>query len=187
MEINCENIRSKSIDFVNDLSEGLRSVDFTPLAVIGLNSQSFNNIDLIDFPFINYTEDSIIYMIYLPDRKKLSLLLRDYNSYISNVDHNLKLSKNNTEQNPSLVLYVGSSTTDVKKRLKYHLGLLGSNVYSLHLAKWHNKLDYDLQISLFTVKSNGDKYKYMKRFLVEAIEQQMWDEFNPLFGKRSGL
>lgn len=55
----------------------------------------------------------------------------------------------------------------------------------MHLCKWDNSLDYELKVSTFEVVSeNSEK---VERFIVEILEQQFWDNLEPIFGKRSGL
>ena len=93
------------------------------------------------------------------------------------------MSKDN--KTGSQVLYVGSSTTDFKSRIKNHLGVRGNRVYSLHLSKWDKNLNYNINIKSYEIVfQNAEK---IDTYIVELIEQQIWDELKPNFGKRSGL
>ncbi len=109
------------------------------------------------FPVI-YT----IELINAKDRKKIvdifktfSLQNRDRTKSVDRINH----SKENTVGNPSLFLYVGSSTTDFVGRLKNHFGVKNSiRTYSLHLSKWDQNLDYQIKICTYQViDKNKDK------------------------------
>jgi len=78
--------------------------------------------------------------------------------------------------NLSEVLYVGSSTTGVSKRLKQHLGYGPAKTYSLHLCHW---LKGDVRISIF-------EYQEVKRDVLQLIEDAISAEQNPMFGKQGG-
>lgn len=62
---------------------------------------------------------------------------------------------------------------------------MGNRVYSLHLCKWDEGIDYNIIFYTYEVISKFEKVS--KRILTEVIEQQIWDEFKPVFGKKSGL
>ena len=55
--------------------------------------------------------------------------------------------------------------------------------YSLYLSKWDCNLKYTIKIKIYRLKFQSE----MERLVVELIEQQIWDELKPAFGKRSGL
>ena len=76
---------------------------------------------------------------------------------------------------PSKVLYVGSSTTGVKKRIEQHMGLGNKNTYALHLSYWFNGK------CKITVK----KYEVTNEVL-QIIEDDLSDSLKPAFGKRGG-
>lgn len=135
----------------------------------------------------------IIYTIELIEKKDKKKLVAEFKTFcISNKlktknDNRINHSKDNTENNPSLVLYVGSSTTDFVGRLKNHLGVKDSiRTYSLHLSKWDQNLDYQVKVSTYQV-IDKNKEKKVNNLTVEILEQQIWDQCKPLFGKRSGL
>lgn len=83
-------------------------------------------------------------------------------------------------------LYVGSSTTNFHTRIKNHFGVMGIRVYSLHLSKWDKNMDYQIELETYQVKTKT-KEEILERFVVEILEQQIWDELKPVFGKKSGL
>lgn len=76
---------------------------------------------------------------------------------------------------PSKVLYVGSSTTGVYKRIKQHIGDGPKGTYALHLSHWFEG-KYDITIKLY------DK----TREVIQIIEDDLSDKLKPAFGKRGG-
>lgn len=78
---------------------------------------------------------------------------------------------------PSTTIYVGSSTTGVKKRLEQHFGFGNKNTYSLHL-KWWVKGNFEITI-----------YEYNKNIPIEIlqiIEDNLAYQLKPAFGKKGG-
>ena len=77
--------------------------------------------------------------------------------------------------NPSMVMYVGSSTTGVKKRLEQHLGLGAKGTYALHLSHWF-KGKYQITIKEYDVP----------REVLQIIEDDLSHKLHPAFGKSGG-
>lgn len=98
----------------------------------------------------------------------------------------INLSRFNREHQNSTTLYVGSSTTDFVTRIKNHFGIMGKRMYSLHLAKWDEDYDYEIILETYQLKTNIEG-EILERFVVEIVEQQIWEELKPMFGKKSGL
>ena len=78
--------------------------------------------------------------------------------------------------NLSEVLYVGSSTTGVKKRLEQHLGYGHPQTYALHLCHW---LDEEVRIQVF-------EYQSLSRDILQLIEDAISADKIPMFGKKGG-
>ena len=76
---------------------------------------------------------------------------------------------------PSSVLYVGSSTTGVKKRIKQHLGEGYKGTYALHLKKWFNG---NCKV---TVKIYDEPIE-----VLQIIEDNLSYQLKPAFGKQGG-
>ena len=76
---------------------------------------------------------------------------------------------------PSKIMYVGSSTTGVKSRIKQHIGDGSKGTYALHLKHWFDG-DYKITIMKF------DK----TRDVLQIIEDDISDRLNPAFGKKGG-
>ncbi|OZA80416.1 MAG: hypothetical protein B7X64_06105 [Halothiobacillus sp. 39-53-45] len=76
---------------------------------------------------------------------------------------------------PSKVMYVGSSTTGVKKRIEQHIGQGHKSTYALHLDKWFTGR-YKITIRQYDV---SDK-------VLQIIEDDLSDKLKPAFGKQGG-
>ncbi len=76
---------------------------------------------------------------------------------------------------PSRVLYVGSSTTDVKKRIKEHMGKGNNNTYALHLSHWFRG-NYKVTVKQYDVTNE----------VLQIIEDDLSDLLKPAFGKQGG-
>lgn len=171
----------ETVEILKFQEQIFRSSDFRNMIVYNEKNTFKKSI----FPVI-YT----IELINAKDRKKIvdifktfSLQNKDKTKSVDRINH----SKDNTVGNPSLFLYVGSSTTDFVGRLKNHFGVKNSiRTYSLHLSKWDQNIDYQIKVCTYQVIGK-DKEIDVKNLMVEILEQQIWDHCKPLFGKRSGL
>ena len=76
---------------------------------------------------------------------------------------------------PSPVLYVGSSTTGIKKRIKQHLGDGPANTYALHLSHWFRG-KYKITVKIFEEPIR----------VLQIIEDSISHELSPAFGKSGG-
>lgn len=150
------------------------------------------------------TEDKSkeIYVSYNVVVKKNKRYKKEDNNHISySQDNSDKYSTSKT------VLYVGKSCTDIKRRLTQHLTEQYKGIFSLHLAGWdlknlfNDKLFIDIYIfhkddDTEHTKDNGDDSKHSKDNdndkkqseeiinLTQDIEDAMWEEFKPMFGKK---
>src|SRR5690606_13921866 len=124
-----------------------------PFCEISFHSSEFRDKTILKKHLhkIPKSDNPLIYVLHVQSSKSTETLIESFEGYHS--ENKLKtknrdrvnLSKYN--KTSSNVLYVGSSTTDFKTRIKNHLGTEGTRVYSLHLCKWDNCLDYNLNIS----------------------------------------
>lgn len=78
---------------------------------------------------------------------------------------------------PSKVMYVGSSTTGVKKRIEQHQGNGHAGTYSLQLKFWFES-KYRITIKEYEVT--------MTREVLQIIEDDLSDRLKPAFGKQGG-
>ncbi|UAB71685.1 GIY-YIG nuclease family protein [Vibrio sp. SCSIO 43132] len=97
-------------------------------------------------------------------------------TYQSFVDFKQKKLKACSRVNaPSSVLYVGSSTTGLKKRLKQHLISCPDKTYSLHMYAWFEGA-YEVRILQYDAPSE----------IIQLIEDGISFELSPAFGKQGG-
>lgn len=76
---------------------------------------------------------------------------------------------------PSNVMYVGSSTTGVKKRIEQHMGQGNKGTYALHLSHWF-KGKYKVTVRQYDVSDE----------VLQIIEDDLSDRLKPAFGKQGG-
>lgn len=76
---------------------------------------------------------------------------------------------------PSKVMYVGSSTTGVRKRIEQHLGERDKDTYSLHLKHWFRG-KYKITIKVFE----------QPKEVLQIIEDALSHDLAPAFGKQGG-
>ena len=76
---------------------------------------------------------------------------------------------------PSKTMYVGSSTTGVKKRVSQHLGKGPKSTYSLHLSEWFSG-QYKITIKEYDVELA----------VLQIIEDALSHSLKPAFGKQGG-
>ena len=77
--------------------------------------------------------------------------------------------------NSSKIMYVGSSTTSVKKRIEQHLGNGARDTYALHLSHW-----FKGEIKI-TIKIYDEPIA-----VLQIIEDALSHELKPAFGKQGG-
>ncbi len=76
---------------------------------------------------------------------------------------------------PSKIMYVGSSTTGVGKRLKQHIGEGHKGTYALHLSHWFDG-KYVITVKQYNIA----------REVLQIIEDNISDKLSPAFGKQGG-
>lgn len=191
MKIDTEDILKQSKLFALNVAQQISKITIKPFFETSFHSSEFRNKATLKEHLHKIPQNKypLIYIFEIQQVKNVNILIANFDDFYlenqlkPNNSEKVKLSKNNKRF--SHVLYVGSSTTDFKTRIKNHLGTSGSGVYSLHLSKWDKGLEYDLKISAYEVISESEAI--VERFIVEILEQQIWDKMQPIFGKRSGL
>ena len=191
MKIDSEHIVKQSEEFALNIAKQISKITVRPLCEISFHSSEYR----VRKTLSNYlhkipkSDNPLIYIIQIKSPKILSTLIDYFEDFQSanklKVKNKDRVNLSRYNKTSSDILYVGSSTTDFKTRIKNHLGTEGNRVYSLHLCKWDNCLEYDLNIFAYEVISESNEI--IERFIVEILEQQFWDKLSPIFGKRSGL
>jgi hypothetical protein len=74
---------------------------------------------------------------------------------------------------PSMVMYVGSSTSGVKKRIEQHVGQGHEKTFALHLSHWYSG-SYKIIVKQYDVPND----------VLQIIEDDMSDRLKPAFGKK---
>lgn len=74
---------------------------------------------------------------------------------------------------PSSVMYVGSSTTGIKKRIEQHMGQGNKGTYALHLSHWFTG-SYKILVKQYDVSDE----------ILQIIEDDISDRLKPAFGKQ---
>ncbi|KUJ56104.1 hypothetical protein [Chryseobacterium aquaticum] len=191
MKIDTKDIVKQSENFTLNIADQISKIRVQPFCEISFHSLEFRDRTTLKkyIDKIPKSNNPLIYVLQVQSSKKIKRLIEYFENYHST---NKLKTKNKDRVNLSRynktlsdILYVGSSTTDFKTRIKNHLGTEGTRVYSLHLCKWDNCLEYDLNIFAYECISDSDET--IERFIVEILEQQFWDKLSPIFGKRSGL
>lgn len=77
---------------------------------------------------------------------------------------------------PSPTIYVGSSTTGMKKRITQHYGDGPAGTYALHLKYWAGSRDFRITIFEYAVAKP----------VLQIIEDAMSYDLQPAFGKMGG-
>lgn len=76
---------------------------------------------------------------------------------------------------PSRVMYVGSSTTGVKKRIEQHMGQGHKGTYALHLSHWFCGT-YKVTVRQYDVSAE----------VLQILEDDLAERIKPAFGKQGG-
>jgi len=79
-------------------------------------------------------------------------------------------------KSPSTVLYIGSSTTGIKKRIKEHLGDGHKSTYGLNLKHWFSPRAATISILEYDVSPE----------VLQIIEDAISHDLVPAFGKSGG-
>lgn len=191
MIIDSEHIVKQSEEFALNIAKQISKITVRPFCEISFHSSEYRDRETLSnyLHKIPKSDNPLIYIIQIKSPKILSTLIEYFEDYQSanklKVKNKDRVNLSRYNKTSSDILYVGSSTTDFKTRIKNHLGTEGTRVYSLHLCKWDNCLEYDLNIFAYEVISESNEI--IERFIVEILEQQFWDKLSPIFGKRSGL
>lgn len=77
------------------------------------------------------------------------------------------------QNSPSSILYVGSSTTGLKNRIKQHIGNGPAGTYALNLKYWF-KGKYKITVKIYHEPIE----------VLQIIEDDIADRLSPAFGKR---
>jgi len=86
---------------------------------------------------------------------------------------------------PSKVMYVGSSTTGLYKRIKQHIGDGYEGTYALHLKYWFNKEENQIMKNEYEIMIK-EYDETVPREVIQLIEDSRSYDLKPAFGKLGG-
>ena len=194
-----DNLIIKVKDRLIQYSQCLDSVELNLINKIRINSKEFRTkedvkkiVDQIDNKI-----GPIIYRFSIESKKQREQLIKIYKDFHfvnkQKIRGKDRLNVSRFNDTNSKTLYLGSKMKTPKSRFRQHLGEGHFRTYSLQLNKWdsplinkwNSPLNYELLIEIYEVITDIDE-KYKRSFL-ELIEQELWEEHLPIFGKKSGL
>ena len=73
-------------------------------------------------------------------------------------------------------LYVGRSQK-LRSRLKQHLDAGNDGVFAMHMLRWVAGINVKIKISYY-------QFDGLDNLTVQALEDALWESFNPMFGKK---
>ena len=148
-----------------------------------INSKYLNNSSKVD-AFLSKTrtlKGPCIYKISFANKKYCSLISEKFHVFQQDNKPKIKGEKRHVSKcnkRESTCLYVGSKRNDIYNRIKQHLGYGQARTYSLDLKFWFPP-NIELTFVIYPVVLKFD--------LLVMLEQQMWENSKPMFGKQSGL
>jgi hypothetical protein len=175
--------RSKLIQKLSIWLRDITKFDPKPSRVFEFNSDILNspfkvNLYLGQFKGLN---GPYIYRILIRDKKYCGLIKRKFDEF--QIENKLRSKEKKRHISrymrfDSKYLYVGSKRDDIVKRISQHLGYGPARTYSLDMRFWFPKKIL-ISIEVYSVNLSND--------LLVVLEQQMWENLKPMFGKQSGL
>ena len=78
--------------------------------------------------------------------------------------------------NSSNYLYVGRSKK-LRSRLKQHLGAGNKGVYAIHMSRWIAGISASINIHYYGFDGKDN-------LIIQAIEDALWEQFQPMFGRK---
>lgn len=176
---------------IEQYKEHLSTLNLKPELHIKISSTQFRSKDSVRVITDSITDNKSpkIYRFSIASMTQRKSLINAYTNFkeinVSAENSPKRSISRFNNNNNSETLYIGSKMTNIKSRIKEHLGEGYFRTYALQLNKWDNDLEYDLEIEIFTVQTQIQKD--YKRNFIELVEQEMWEYYQPIFGKKSGL
>jgi hypothetical protein len=73
-------------------------------------------------------------------------------------------------------LYIGRSQK-LRSRLKQHLGAGNEGIFAMHMLRWATGVQCKVEISHY-------QFDKMDNLIIQALEDGLWQSFNPMFGRK---
>ena len=189
--MNQDKLKIKVNDRLKRYEQYLNSFEINLKNEIRINSKEYRTKEEVDkiVEQIDNKLSPIIYRFSIESKKQREQLVEIYKEFhLDNKEKKRGVDRLNISRfndTNSKTLYLGSKMNKPKSRFKQHLGQGHFRTFGLQLKKWDLNLNYDLVIKIYEVKTDIDE-EY-KRSFIELIEQELWEEHLPIFGKKSGL
>ena len=191
MPLDIAHLKPKVSDRLNLYLRELKETNLEQTDELTINSDEYRTSEQVSnlLTRVSNPQTPVIYKLTIESDSERKGLIKTYEQFHSENrlkdrgKDRLNVSRfNNTNSN---TLYLGSKMKNPHSRIKQHLGDGYFRTFSLHLNKWDVGLNYELTLQIFKITSKiSQEYQ---RNLVELLEQELWDEYKPIFGKKSGL
>jgi hypothetical protein len=144
-----------------------------------LNQETIRNL-LNTVPTDSDTEIDYIYFFKVSGKDKNIANLKSLFKTEKERQSNNKDEKNDmcriNPVNSKQYFYVGRSQ-NIKSRLRQHLSHKYKGTYGLHMERWCQELDYNIEILIY-------KFVNQDNLLIQALEDALWDELKPCLGRK---
>jgi hypothetical protein len=173
-------------NLLNDVRKSIISKEVIKLDFININPKSITkeilNLNLSEL--LPITDLPVIYSISNLNNGASQEIYNSFEKAKNEKFNGRAYSKLNLNDTSSNCLYVGTSQgRTFRKRIREHLGFGSASTYSLHMDTWL-PLSANIVIEYFTVSLDSPNSYYSA---LELLEQTLWMQEKPMFGKRSGL
>lgn len=191
MAINLDKLKVNVLERIDLYSGFIRESHIEQIQELGINSDQYRTSDDINtlVQEIVNPDFSVIYKFDISSKQQKNDLIKAYEEFHEmnktrkrGID---RLNVSRFNKTSSQTLYVGSKMKNLRSRVKQHLGYGHFRTFSLHLNKWDNALEYQIKLEIFKVSNDIDKL--YQRVITEFFEQELWEQCQPIFGKKSGL
>lgn len=143
MKIKPQIVKNEVLNSVKVLNEKASKAKLEHFQSLYFNSKEFRDKESAKRALkkIEKSKFPLIYIVSINNSSLREKIIKKFIDFKSENDSKTRgvnrtnLSRFNKENISSETLYVGSSTTDFKTRIKNHFGIMGIRVYSLHLSK----------------------------------------------------
>lgn len=178
--INIESVRLKKADELRTIADELITIYPIETKTFKFKTASLNlessAPDLIDKISLWEKQQKSIFIYYFFVSKNADLEI--VHKKITDAKTN-KLGERSYPRihSPSKYLYAGSSKS-ISNRIKEHLGFGHKDTYAMNLEYWCS--DLNLDVDIVCMRFNPE----IKKEIIQALEDGLWDHLKPLLGRR---
>lgn len=126
---------------------------------------------------VGSNEEDYIYILKVVGRNKTNRKFYDKLENEKAKQNNQKdFPRLNKKHKGSQYLYVGRSHK-LRSRIRQHIGSGHKGTYALHMMRWANNIEEDIELQYF-------KLEGVENLVVQAVEDALWSELRPAFGRK---